>query len=428
MVSMMLVAGGASKSLADFFEKRGTFTVTNKYTSLKENISEIQSQIIKVDKLLYLFNSEATTGAVDIRMEMRLLGKLLKDSTFFNPAEIIFMLKAGESNDVAVKYFKTIVEDAKYDNYSIKVIEGKLTYDVVYSSVMGISQVRDFNNTYRSIYKVSRDSTAELAYAAQDNQDMVVQLESNYRMNDYEAHRDLLLRTSSRDDINLDQKSRNHAVVDIPSVSVEKRESEHTVVVITGAGKTGKSIWTSVLAASAVDAGKKVLVIDLTDNKDIDSFIGKTNVGCTTVSFKEFVEGKFAESIVCCQPTVDEQNVNVPFINYVLNEIFEYDEIFVVTELYKYSGLEGISTSVRESILLTSSRERDITFISKEVLPVLHGNVCIILNNEFTEFSSDELMSNSEIRKIISDKYMLIAGKRFTSLDADGTYYKGVVK
>lgn len=428
MVSMMLVAGGASKSLADFFEKRGTFAVTNKYTSLEENISEIQSQIIKVDKLLYLFNSEATTGSVDIRMEMRLLGKLLKDSTFFNPAEIIFMLKAGENNDVAVKYFKTIVEDAKYDNYAIKVIEGKLTYDVVYSSVMGISQVRDFNNTYRSIYKVSRDSTAELAYAAQDNQDMVVQLENNYRMNDYESHRDLLLRTSSRNDINLEQKSRNHAVVDISSVGVEKREPEHTVVVITGAGKSGKSIWTSVLSASAVDAGKKALVIDLTDNKDIGGFIGKTNVGCNTVSFKEFIEGNFTESIVCCQPTADEQNVSVPFINYVLNEVFWYDEVFVVTELYKYKNLEGISTSVRESILLTSSRERDITYISKEVLPALYGSICIILNNEFTEFSSDELMDNREIRKIISDKHMLIAGKRFTSLDADGTYYKGVVK
>ena len=100
----------------------------------------------------------------------------------------------------------------------------------------------------------------------------------------------------------------------------------------------------------------------------------------------------------------------------------------MVTELYKYKNLEGISTSVRESILLTSSRERDITFISKEVLPALYGSICIILNNEFTEFSSDELMDNREIRKIISDKHMLIAGKRFTSLDADGTYYKGVVK
>lgn len=428
MVSMMLVAGGASKSLADFLEKRGTFTVTNLYPTLKESINEIQSQIIKVDKLLYLFNSEVSNESTDIRTEMRLLGKLLKDSTFFNPSEIIFMLKVSDASNIAIKYFKTVVEDANFDNYTIKQIDGKLTYEIVYSSIMGISQVRDFENTYRSVYKVSRDSTAELAYAAKDDNDMVVQLSDNYRLKDYESKRDLLIKTSSREEIVSDQNDKRTAIVDIPSASIDTAEVRQNVVLITGAGKSGKSIWTTVLGVSTVESGKNVCIIDLTNNQDLKFFLDKTNIGCKCVTFKEFVEEKERADFICCVPTDAEKDVKIPFINYILNEIYQYDVIYIVSELDQYGSFECIRDSIYRTIVLSTSREADIAFLSRKLLPTFYGNVSIILNNPVAKFANEKFLDNKEIRSYIPEKYRVIGSKKFTSLDVDSTYYKGVVK
>ena len=421
MVSMMLVAGNSSKSLADFFEKRGTFTVTNVYPNLAENIGEIQSQIIKVDKLLYLFNKDAENGA-DVRTEMRLLGKLLKDSSFFNPAEIIFMLKASENAETAIKYFKTVVEDANFDNYTVKVIEGKLTYEVVYSSVMGISQVRDFENTYRSIYKVSRDSTAELAYAAQDNEDMVVQLADNYRMKGYEEHRDLLLRTTSGEDIPFAIKERESANVKIPSAGIGEMEEGVEVVVVTGAGKSGKSIWATALSVSAIEAGKKVCVIDLTKNGDLEQFLSRTSVGCSTCTFREYVEGAGA-GLTLCRPKGVERGVAFSFINYVLEDA--WDLVFIVTELEEYGKLKCLSTSVAKTILMTTPREVDV----KRVAGVeTWGELCVILNDVTPVFAEDELLDARGVRKYFGDECKIVGSKKFTSLDVDSTYYKGVIR
>lgn len=428
MVSMMLVAGSASKSLADFLENRGTFTVTNVYSSLKENAKDIQSQIIKVDKLLYLFNSEATSDATDIRTEMRILGKLLKDSTFFNPAEIIFMLRANESSEVAIKYFKTIVEGANFDNYTIKQIEGKLTYEIVYSSVMGISQVRDFENTYRSVYKVSRDTSAELAYAAQDNADMLIQLAGNYRLDDYEAHRDLLVRTVAKDEIPITEQARRKGTVDIPSASVAPIEITRDLIVITGAGKSGKSVWSTVLSVSAREAGKRVCIIDLTNNGDMEFFLSKTNMGCDSLTFRDFVEKKKYADVVCCHPTQKEREVAIPFINYVLDEVVPYDCIYVVTELCDYEHLKCIQANIKKTIVLTTARQADIEYVSRDVLKKLYGSVCVILNNQISSFTNDDILNNTEIRKYISDDYRVIGSKKFTSLDVDSTFYKGVIK
>lgn len=428
MVSMMLVAGSASKSLADFLENRGTFSVTNVYPSLKESVKDIQTQIIKVDKLLYLFNSEVATDATDIRTEMRILGKLLKDSTFFNPAEIIFMLRANESSEVAIKYFKTIVEDADFDNYTIKQIEGKLTYEIVYSSVMGISQVRDFENTYRSIYKVSRDASAELAYAAQDNKDMLVQVAGNYRLDDYEAHRDLLIKTASKEDISVVEKRKQKGVVDIPSAGVAPVEVLRDVVVITGGGKSGKSVWSTVLSASAKEAGKRVCIIDLTNNGDLSFFLGKTNTDCETLTFRDFVEREKYTDFVCCRPVLKERDVAIPFVNYVLDEVAAYDCILVITELSDYEKLQSIQTSIRKTVVLTTSRRSDMEYMSREVLQKLYGEVCVILNNQAVSFTNEDMLENSEIRKYISDEYKVIGSKKFTSLDVDSAFYKGVIK
>ena len=63
--------------------ERGTFEVPFYYESLSKNSNEIKNSIIKVDKMLYLYQPDE----ISIRYDMGILKKLLDKSSFFDPGE-----------------------------------------------------------------------------------------------------------------------------------------------------------------------------------------------------------------------------------------------------------------------------------------------------------------------------------------------------
>ena len=61
--------------------ERGTFEVPFYYESLSKNSNEIKNSIIKVDKMLYLYQPDV----MSIRYDMGILKNLLAKSSFFDP-------------------------------------------------------------------------------------------------------------------------------------------------------------------------------------------------------------------------------------------------------------------------------------------------------------------------------------------------------
>ena len=73
MSKLLIVAGKNSKNLRDFMTERGTFEVPFYYESLSKNSNEIKNSIIKVDKMLYLYQPDE----ISIRYDMGILKNLL---------------------------------------------------------------------------------------------------------------------------------------------------------------------------------------------------------------------------------------------------------------------------------------------------------------------------------------------------------------
>ena len=75
MIKLMLVAGENSNSLAEFLQQRGTFVVDFLYRDLYSNSQELLNSVIRVDKLVYVYQSREmdNLGGMFIRQEMQVL-------------------------------------------------------------------------------------------------------------------------------------------------------------------------------------------------------------------------------------------------------------------------------------------------------------------------------------------------------------------
>ena len=91
--------------------ERGTFEVPFYYESLSKNSNEIKNSIIKVDKMLYLYQPDE----ISIRYDMGILKNLLAKSSFFDPGEITCIVNGNpDENTKAIEYFKSVMEDVLY--------------------------------------------------------------------------------------------------------------------------------------------------------------------------------------------------------------------------------------------------------------------------------------------------------------------------
>ena len=148
MIKLMLVAGENSEKLAMFLEQRGTFSVEF-WTPDLANVEELQNKIIKVDKMLYLY--QTGNVSVNIKSEMHTLQALIHSDGFFDPGEIVFIAKESDETDVALRYFKSVMQSCHYSKYNIQILKDELSFSAIYSSVLGTSRSRNFTNTYSNV-------------------------------------------------------------------------------------------------------------------------------------------------------------------------------------------------------------------------------------------------------------------------------------
>ena len=147
MINIMLVAGDKTDKLAKFFKMRNAFSVSMACESLSSNVAQIKDSIINVNTLLYFYQE----SSINIRTDMQILKELLSDNNFFTVGEIIFIIAENENSDKAVNYFKAAMSESSFSKYTIKLLKGKPTFDLIYNTVLGVSKNTDFANSYNNI-------------------------------------------------------------------------------------------------------------------------------------------------------------------------------------------------------------------------------------------------------------------------------------
>ena len=434
MIKLMLVAGSSSKNLAEFLNKRGTFSVTNVYTSLNSCLGELQTQIIRSDKFLYLYNPDNQDVNFDIRADMRALGVLLKDSSFFNPGELIFMLKNSEDSVLAMRYFKTIMKDTGYTNYSIKQIDGQLSYEAIYNSIMGVSTVKDFNNVYKDFYKVERNSEADLAYAARDDKNLKIEPFTFDALAEYEDRKETAIKTDSGQIIS-DNADTNLELRDNPNFaefSVNNTLVKKKVVLVSGRAKSGKSVWSTVLATSSVSAGRATAIFDYTDNSDMEQHLRMADFIYQVYSLKEAmllnsVDGA-SLSLVNVRNKKEDQ-VKLNFLRHKLTLTDNtFDTIIIVCELDDFEAIYNtIYENVTNVVLTCTALLNDLSLLLHWAEMCKDCDLKIILNECINLLGFNEFCTAEQARMVFPEPYVLIKAKNFTKLNFGEKIYKSIV-
>lgn len=431
MINLMLVAGERTSKLANFFKERGAFSVDFEYDSLAANEKNIKSSIVKVDKLLYVYQA----GVIEIRDDMRVLSKLLSDNDFFSPGEIVFVVTDSPDAENAKRYFGSVMEDCKFQNYRVQNTGERPTFTEIYDSVLGVSHSENFKNSYRDVYRVERNKEASITFDPQDDRDLAVEPFNLDRIKDYKIAKENAKKTESG------QLQRDNMLgirkFDAPSLGEIKFKSvlEGTrTFLITGLEKSGISVWTCALAVSTVVAGCPVTVIDFTDSGDIESTLSSRDIPTESVSMLEMsrVYTPASDVVNVCTIQNDrEDQVKLEFLQHIYSgSRIGNGIIFIAAQMKDVPGIYALLHNELEQLFVCLSPEYKDVYKMQSFLGMYSEEIQIkvLLNRRLNLMEGFTYLEGTDVRKLLPFKHVGIVNPiTFSGFDLDNEIYMALV-
>lgn len=424
MINMMIVAGSSSTNLANFMTQRGTFSVDFVFDDIHSNLDEIMHQIIKVDKLLYLYQSDDETGNanINIRADMQALQNMLVNNSFFNVGEIIFICNSSQLSAQAKRYFSAIMTECKKSNYTIKTLEGVLSFANIYDSIIGVTQAKDFGNAYRELYRVERGRESNIAYEKQNDSDLVIEPFNYDNLRNWEEQKKLAS-TVEHNTILSDDSTFHLDKINNPSfgqIDLNAVQIKRNVILLAGERKSGKSVWTSVLANSAKANGFNVGIFDLTHSQDLASMLEDST------NFHKVPETTALHGLCDAGAVVQCAKAEL-FISFlyeiVLRNVNSFDVLFVVGELKDCDTLFPILRNYLQTFIITSDLTESSIREASSHLSKLENKAVLILNGEEQIFKKN---LTAEEAKSICGNVKIVKPMKFESLKAGPAFFRAI--
>ena len=421
MSKLLIVAGKNSKNLRDFMTERGTFEVPFYYESLSKNSNEIKNSIIKVDKMLYLYQPDV----MSIRYDMGILKNLLAKSSFFDPGEITYIVNGStDENTKAIEYFKSVMEDVGYTNYQVKRSERTMTYEDIYNQLLGVSESAKFKNVYR----VENSNESKEVFLPELDTGLTVE-PFNYDSNrNYEKAKENASRTESGIEYTDSMKPMKKFVrPSFGSISFDSILHGNKTVCISGLAKSGITTWTCALATSAIDLGKSLLVLDYTDNQDIFDTMVLNRIKCKQIDMIELLQNCQVEKGVigvCGLANEKERKVKSEFLQNFFSRVDTFDYVFVVTSIdYMEKAVSIVGDMLSKLFLCTSVIQHDVELMNTYVEKVVKkAQTMVILNNVVKVMDDSILLDDKTCKEILANQCKVVSPITFEDLHL-GAYF-----
>lgn len=433
MINIMLVAGDKTDKLSKFLQQKGTFDIEYSYRSLTEEVVTIKDNIVNVDKLVYLLDNQI----LNIRTEMQLLKELLVNEGFFTAREIIFIVTENVDADKAIKYFKTVMIESDFQNYSINKTKSKVSFADIFDFIIGVTHSENYKNTFKEVYRVERHSDSDVAYVAQDDADMLIEPFSYERLKSYEAAKENSKRTESgilHKDVDPGINLTTNLNVDLGDLQIVDSVKYVETIIVTGERKTGVSTWAAALAISAIAAGKTVTLMDFTDNFDIANLLENNNQMFYPVRMIDMLHNyKNVENSINLVSTFNEQeqSVRTEFLQHVFtnrNALAPVCIIAIPENLFETT----------QAILM-----HDVSRILYCMNPIFHDviakqlcieqysklkNFFIVLNDRISLMNSTVQVSKEELEGLLPFGMPIIQSINFDNLNIDASLFKSLME
>ena len=431
MMELMLVAGDDTKQLADYFRERGTFSVNYCYSSLQQNKEQITSQLIKVDKLVYITKTFNQT----LRTDLQTLIFLLTSDSFFTVNEIIFICQVNKDSDTICEYFKAAMEASHFSNYSINEIEKALSFTEIYNKVLGITKSLMGSSTFRRVFMKERDSETTRIHKAEDNSKWVVEPFNYDRLEQAERNKIEFTQTDAGIAIT-DTKQVELQKLDNPSLprlELNKIEIKYNTFIITGEYKTGKTTWALNIANSAQEAGRRVIIFDLAKHRDIIQTLQQANIAFKRTMVTPIARGveKIQSNLTVISPEENERDIMIEVLQafYRRSIATSSDVVLILADLDKLAQImQGIQEYISAIFCAVVPFKSDVDCAKEEIEATCNNvPVTMLLNTIIPLMSNQMYMSATEVKASFNKEVKVISPINFPDLRCGKELYLALV-
>lgn len=421
MSKLLLFAGNNTSTIKDFMVENGTFDVPFSYESISKNINEIKNSIIKVDKMLYIYQPE-----MSIRYDMSLLQNLLSKSNFFDPGEIIFIANGSSDDSKAIEYFQAVMKSCDYKNYRIKKSDKNMTYAEIYDTLLGVSSSVKFKNKRKNIYRIENANDSKIAFLPDVNTDLLVEPFDYDNIINYEKAKEIAKRTESGiEHIDTMQEIKKYSRPSFQKINVSSILHKNKTIIVSGLPKSGITTWTCLLAMSSKDLDKSILILDYTNNQDV--------IDTLTINRIKYQKFRMVDLIgnydvprdvinVCSIDTENEDKVKFEFIQNFFSKIDTFEYVFIATDInFVEKIIKIVGDSLSKLFLCTNVIKNDINYLNK-VIERVYDTIepMIILSNQIKVMDDSVLLDSSSCKELLSRDCKVISTTKIENLHTDG--------
>lgn len=413
MSSIYIVGGEDHSKLKSYLETRGSLSIIGSVDSLSKSKAEIQSSIIKADKMIYLYTDES----LNIREEMNILRGLLTGDGFFRVDEIIFFIVSSDITKKGTSYIKNINEQISEDvgncpTFTIKSFQNTFSYEEIYSEILGLGDFgSQYENSEVTVYRVARGSDVKHVYEGADNRDMSVEPFDLSAIQIYNSTKNLIAMTESA--TNITESPQGIKKYDNPivgSYSLSTVFGSLKCILVCGNRYSGKSTTASALAASLQTCGNKVLAVDLTGQNDIEKCLDFNNIDFESIGFSDFIgQGIYNDISSVNVYHINSVDITMETLAYISYNIFTtgFDALIVEANLNIIDLIYRMLEDILATIIYLTPRMVDTVSDIQTLEQKININSICLITSSINSNGFKQTLSNEEITERLVSRIAL---------------------
>ena len=449
-MNLMIVGGAVTSDLQEYLKKRGgeTINVNYAYSSFYDKYNEIQSNLIRADKLIILIR-ETTNSQREFQSLRNLLMVKQADgtevpNTFFDVKEIYLFTRRYDNTEKMIVNFKYIMECCDYSEYRIIQKDEDVKYETIYSELLGTARAEEGRVHHKMVYIQDRNDESVEAFE-QDFFNKIVEPFSYASVETYDKVKEASRRIETgsvlvEDDVenNGEGNENNLQLGRIPKP--QKGREEGHITIVSGTPRSGTSCLLNVLARSSCAINERTIVIDFSENQGTFEMFKKYNVDSSVLfcTISDFVLNSvmslddYRLIVIENTPLGYWKRIDVDVsLSFLINSfaLFSSYKLFIDCPLELVGDIETIlGFKLSRTLITTNSIQSDINIVKKQLSEISRETKkLVILNEEVYAPSFADTYNILQIKSIL-DGYPILKSLKFNPIEVDKVFYKEMMK
>lgn len=414
MINFMILASNAN-NIADYFNRNsgGSIEIEHKYTSLQENMSYIMNSNIRIDKFIIVMSEESD---MNIKQEMSCLMSLIDGNAFFRVGEILVYAEENEYCSSGINYFKFVMNNLHFDNYTIKTYKDGIKIQSLYRDTLSILPPDESKTSYKVVYRVEKGEDSKSGYSPRPRTATIVPKVRD-GVAEYESVKHNAVKSESGRLINeIPPKEITKVDFDLDLFN-SNLSSIQNVYIYTGCAKSG----TSFLCTSVAVQTDNTLVLDLSSNHGSYKTFKRLGDKFTYIdNSKLMLGGSYSDDGLKCAVN-EHKGSEVNLLKYLITipNKLSFNNLFIDCDLNDLDSIVRVLQMKIKNIVFTcESLEDEFEVVRPYITQYSKYNTYLYLNECLQLDPSHQRISPLQVKPVVPN-CNVIKGENLYSRDLD---------